>query len=70
MERGGCYLLPSDGAADSPSEWHGDIEDREHSEPLLCWKQVGYQSRSNGGIAGLSNPHQQSGSKQHPVILS
>ena len=52
-----------------PSQRHGNVEDGEHPQPLLGGEEIGNHCWSNGGIACLPDPHQQSGTKQHPVVL-
>lgn len=56
-------------AIHSPSQWHGNVEYGEHSQSLLGGEKIGNHCGGNGCIACLPHPYQQSGGKQHPVVL-
>lgn len=56
-----CLLIPSQG--------DGQVEDREHHGAAVISEQVPYDGGRDGGVAGLSDPHQSSGEHKEPVVL-
>lgn len=66
---GNAGNLAAENVAKSTSKWHGNVEYGEHTQPFFCWEKVSYDCRGNGGIRGLSDPHQCSRRQQHPVVL-
>lgn len=52
-----------------PSQWDGQVEDREHHGTVVIGEQVSYDGGRDGGVARLSNTHQSPGQHKQPVVL-
>lgn len=52
-----------------PSQWDGQVEDREHHGAAVISEQVSYDGRRDGGVAGLADSHQSPGEYKQPVVL-
>lgn len=52
-----------------PSQRDGQVEDGQHHGAAVVSEQVSYDGGGDGGVAGLSDPHQSSGEHKQPVVL-
>lgn len=52
-----------------PSQRDGQVEDREHHGAAVISEQVSDDGGGDGGVAGLSDPHQSPGEHEQPVVL-
>lgn len=52
-----------------PSHRDKDVEDADHDAPFAPSKEIAYDGRSDGGIAGFSGPDQASQQGQKPELL-
>lgn len=52
-----------------PAQGNGQVEDGEHNGAFIIGEQISYDGGGDGGVAGLSNPHQASGEHKEPVVL-
>lgn len=52
-----------------PSQWNGQVEDREHHGAAVISEQVSYDGGRDGGVAGLTYAHQSPGEHKQPVVL-
>lgn len=52
-----------------PSDRDKDVEDADHDAPFAPSKEIAYDGRSDGGIAGFSGPDQASQQGEKPELL-
>lgn len=57
------------GHAPLPADRDGKVEDGEHVGPLALDVEVGDDSGSDGGVAGLAHTHQAAGQEEEPEVL-